>query len=48
MADVDISDILLAIANRFLTTQGLEVVTQGKLRLLDSHSFRGSSWLGMG
>ena len=48
MADVDISDILLAIANRFLTAQGTEVVTQGKRRLVDPHWFRGSSYLKIG
>lgn len=40
--------LVLAIATLYLTAQGTEVVAQGKRRWVDSHWFRGNSYLRIG
>jgi hypothetical protein len=39
---------VLAVATLYLVSQGIEVVRKGKRRLVDSHWFRGSSYLKIG
>jgi len=39
---------VVAIATLYLVTQGIEVVKEGKRRVVDSHWFRGMSYLKIG